>query len=166
MRHRFRVHCTSPGAWAPRWGAPAHDGVLGVVFGAASTGSLLPRRPLPVPFAGTGFGSHRRACRQGSGTGKELTPVSVLTREISAAARFSPRHLTAGTFADPVRLTWREVHEQAKRMAGGLAARGIRRQGSVAVLATDAADIAPLAQAAWLSRAAVTMVQQPTPRTD
>jgi fatty-acyl-CoA synthase len=92
--------------------------------------------------------------------------VSVLTREMSAAARFSPRHLTAGTVADPVRLTWREVHEQAKRMAGGLAARGIGRQGSVAVLATDAADIAPLAQAAWLSRAAVTMLQQPTPRTD
>ena len=92
--------------------------------------------------------------------------MSVLTREMSAAARFSPRHLTAGTVADPVRLTWREVHEQAKRMAGGLAARGIGRQGSVAVLATDAADIAPLAQAAWLSRAAVTMLQQPTPRTD
>ena len=92
--------------------------------------------------------------------------MSVLTREMSATARFSQRHLTAGTVADPVRLTWDEVHEQAKRMAGGLAARGIGRQGSVAVLATDAADIAPLAQAAWLSRAAVTMLQQPTPRTD
>jgi fatty-acyl-CoA synthase len=92
--------------------------------------------------------------------------VSVLTREIVANARFSPRHLTAGTVAEPVRLTWREVHEQAKRMAGGLAARGIGSQGSIAVLATDAADIAPLAQAAWLSRAAVTMLQQPTPRTD
>ena len=92
--------------------------------------------------------------------------MSVLTREISAAAASSPRHLTAGTVADPVRLTWREVHEQAKRMAGGLAARAIGRHGSVAVLATDAADIAPLAQAAWLSRAAVTMLQQPTPRTD
>jgi fatty-acyl-CoA synthase len=63
-------------------------------------------------------------------------------------------------------LTWDEVHQQAKRMAGGLAERGIGREGSVAVLATDAADIAPLAQAAWLSRAAVTMLQQPTPRTD
>src|SRR6478735_5257403 len=51
-------------------------------------------------------------------------------------------------------------------MAGGLAGRAIGRQGSVAVLATDAADIAPLAQAAWLSRAAVSMLQQPTPRTD
>jgi fatty-acyl-CoA synthase len=92
--------------------------------------------------------------------------VSVLTREMSAAAKCSSRHLTAGTAADPVRLTWHEVHEQAKRMAGGLAARGVRSQGSVAVLATDAADIAPLVQAAWLSRAAVTMLQQPTPRTD
>lgn len=92
--------------------------------------------------------------------------MSVLTREISAAAASSPRHLSAGTVADPVRLTWREVHKQAKRMAGGLAARAIGRHGSVAVLATDAADIAPLAQAAWLSRAAVTMLQQPTPRTD
>jgi fatty-acyl-CoA synthase len=92
--------------------------------------------------------------------------VSVLTREMSTAARFSSRHLTSGTVDDPVQLTWREVREQAKRMAGGLAARGIGRHGSVAVLTTDAADIAPLAQAAWLSRAAVTMLQQPTPRTD
>jgi len=34
------------------------------------------------------------------------------------------------------------------------------------VLATDAADVAPLAQAAWLRGAALTMLQQPTPRTD
>src|ERR1700733_8146014 len=92
--------------------------------------------------------------------------MSTFTREVFASAASSPHGLNVGTVADPVRLTWREVHEQAKRMAGGLAARGIRRQGSVAVLATDAADIAPLAQAAWLSRAAVTMLQQPTPRTD
>ena len=92
--------------------------------------------------------------------------MSILTREILASAATSPRCLIVGTLADPVRLTWRDVHEQAKRMAGGLAARGIGRHCSVAVLAADAGDVAPLAQAIWLRRAALTMLQQPTPRTD
>jgi fatty-acyl-CoA synthase len=92
--------------------------------------------------------------------------LSVFTREVLAVAASSPRHLTGGTFADPVRLSWQDVHEQAKRIGGGLAARGVDRGGSVAVLATDAADVAPLAQAAWLRGAALTMLQQPTPRTD
>ncbi len=34
------------------------------------------------------------------------------------------------------------------------------------MLAADAGDVAPLAQAIWLRRAALTMLQQPTPRTD
>ena len=34
------------------------------------------------------------------------------------------------------------------------------------MLAADAADVAPLAQAIWLRRAALTMLQQPTPRAD
>ena len=92
--------------------------------------------------------------------------MSILTREILASAATSPHSLIVGTLADPVRLTWRDVHEQAKRMAGGLAARGIGRHCSVAVLAADAGDVAPLAQAIWLRRAALTMLQQPTPRTD
>ncbi|HET7665982.1 MAG TPA: long-chain-fatty-acid--CoA ligase [Mycobacterium sp.] len=92
--------------------------------------------------------------------------MSILTREILATAAASPHGVTGGTFADPTRLSWGEVHDQAKRLAGALAARGIGRHGSVAVLATDAADVAPLAQAIWLRRAAMTMLQQPTPRTD
>ncbi len=92
--------------------------------------------------------------------------MSILTREMIAAARSSPRYLTCGTIADPVRMTWHEVHEQAKRMAGSLAAMGVGRHGSVAVLAADAADVAPLAQAIWLRRAALTMLQHPTPRAD
>ena len=92
--------------------------------------------------------------------------MSILTREIIASAASSPHYLTVGTLADPVRLTWREVHEQAKQMAGRLAARGVGRHGSVAVLAADAGDVAPLAQAIWLRRAALTMLQQPTPRAD
>ena len=87
--------------------------------------------------------------------------MSVFTRELLATAASSPRHLTGGTFADPVRLSWQDVHEQAKRIGGGLAARGVGRGGSVAVLATDAADVAPLAQAAWLRGVALTMLQQP-----
>ncbi len=92
--------------------------------------------------------------------------MSILTREIIASATSSPRYLTFGTIAEPVRLTWLEVHEQAKRMAGGLATMGVGRHGSVAVLAGDAGDVAPLAQAIWLRRATLTMLQQPTPRAD
>ena len=92
--------------------------------------------------------------------------MSILTRDILASAASSPHALIGGTITEPIRLAWSEVHYRAKRMAGGLAACGVGRRGSVAVLATDAADVAPLAQAAWLRRAALTMLQQPTPRTD
>jgi fatty-acyl-CoA synthase len=92
--------------------------------------------------------------------------MSTFTRQMLESAASSPHGLTIGTVAAPIRLSWSEVHHQAKRMAGGLAAAGVGAHGSVAVLAIDAADVAPLAQAIWLRRAALTMLQQPTPRTD
>jgi fatty-acyl-CoA synthase len=92
--------------------------------------------------------------------------MSVFTRAVLDAAASSSGCLTAGTVLDPERLTWLDVHEAAKRMGTGLAARGVGPGGSVAVLATDAADVAPLAQAVWLRGAALTMLQLPTPRSD
>ena len=69
--------------------------------------------------------------------------MSIFTREMLASAASSPRGLTVGTVADPVRLSWGEVHDQAKRMAGGLAAKGVGRHGSVAVLAALVLRITP-----------------------
>lgn len=92
--------------------------------------------------------------------------MSTFTRDMFAAAKSSPRGLNVGTATKPQRLTWAEVHEQAARMAGALAAHGIGQHGSVAVLAAQAADVAPLAQAIWMRGAALTMLQQPTPRAD
>lgn len=51
-------------------------------------------------------------------------------------------------------------------MAGALSAHGIGPGGSVLILAGQAWDVAPLVQAVWMRGAAVTILQQPTGRTD
>ncbi len=52
-------------------------------------------------------------------------------------------------------------------MAGTLAAVGIGHGGdSVGVLAGNPVDIAPVCQAIWMRGGSVTMLHQPTPRTD
>ena len=66
----------------------------------------------------------------------------------------------------PVRHTWGEVHERARRVAGGLAASGIGHGDAVAVLAGAPVEIAPTAQGIWMRGASLTMLHQPTPRTD
>ena len=94
--------------------------------------------------------------------------MSAVTEEIFATASASASQcgLTSGTAAAPVHRSWAEVHTVARRMAGVLAGLGVGPGASVAVLAADAGDVAPLAQALWMRRAAITMLQQPTPRTD
>ncbi|KAA2252915.1 fatty acyl-AMP ligase [Solihabitans fulvus] len=74
--------------------------------------------------------------------------------------------MTTGEPATPTRRTWAQVHEQATRMAGALVSGGVSAGGSVAVLAGDPASIAPAVQAVWLAGASVTMLHQPTARTD
>jgi fatty-acyl-CoA synthase len=81
---------------------------------------------------------------------------------LDSAAR-STRGMTTGEPRTPVRRTWPEVHEQARRMAGGL---DLTPGAAVGVLAGEPVSIAPAAQAVWLRGGSVTMLHQPTPRTD
>jgi fatty-acyl-CoA synthase len=79
----------------------------------------------------------------------------------------SSRHgMTTGEPYAPVRHSWAQVHERARRVAGGLAAAGVGHGDAVAVLAGAPVEIAPTAQGLWMRGASLTMLHQPTPRTD
>ncbi|BBY84288.1 fatty acyl-AMP ligase [Mycolicibacterium tokaiense] len=78
----------------------------------------------------------------------------------------SSRGMVTGEPAAPVRRTWDEVHARARRISGGLAHAGVGHGDAVAVLAGAPAEIAPTAQGIWMRGASLTMLHQPTPRTD
>ncbi len=92
--------------------------------------------------------------------------MSTFTDQMYGNAATSARGLVTGPWDAPVRRSWGEVHQQARRIAGALANAGVGPGSAVAVLAGDPADVAPLAQAVWMRGASLTMLQQPTPRTD
>ena len=83
-----------------------------------------------------------------------------------ANAYSSTKGMVTGEPDLPVRHTWREVHERARRVAGGLAAAGVGHGDAVGVLAGAPVEIAPTAQGLWMRGAVLTMLHQPTPRTD
>jgi fatty-acyl-CoA synthase len=83
-----------------------------------------------------------------------------------ANAQWSLKGMTTGEPDAPVRHTWLAVHERARRIAGGLAAAGVGPGDVVAVLAGAPVEIAPTAQGIWMRGASLTMLHQPTPRTD
>jgi fatty-acyl-CoA synthase len=83
-----------------------------------------------------------------------------------ANARAGTRGMVTGDPDAPVRHSWGEVHDRARRIAGGLAAAGVGPGQAVAVLAGAPVEIAPTAQAVWMRAACLTMLHQPTPRTD
>src|SRR5277367_3271743 len=82
------------------------------------------------------------------------------------SAHSSAKGLVTGEPTCPVRHTWGEVHERARRIAGGLAAAGVGHGDAVPVLAGAPAEIAPAGQGVWMRGANLTMLHQPTPRTD
>lgn len=92
--------------------------------------------------------------------------MSRFTDEMYDTAEAGTRGLVTGEPGAPLRQTWPEIHEVARRMAGGLAEAGVGPGDAVAVLAGLPVDIAPACQAVWMRRAAITMLHQPTPRSD
>jgi fatty-acyl-CoA synthase len=92
--------------------------------------------------------------------------VSRFTEKMFGNARASTKGMVTGEPHEPVRHTWGEVHEKARRVAGGLAAAGIGHGAAVGVLAGAPVEIAPTAQGLWMRGASLTMLHQPTPRTD
>jgi fatty-acyl-CoA synthase len=86
------------------------------------------------------------------------------------SAAQSSRGMTTGEPREPVCRTWAQVHDIARRMSTDLVSdvdgAGLRPGTAVAVLAGEPARIAPAAQAVWLAGGSVTMLHQPTSRTD
>ena len=92
--------------------------------------------------------------------------MSRFTQTMYDNAQSSLKGMVTGEPNAPVRHTWGQVHERSRRVAGGLAAAGVGHGDAVAVLAGEPVEIAPTAQAIWMRGASLTMLHQPTPRTD
>jgi fatty-acyl-CoA synthase len=92
--------------------------------------------------------------------------LSRFVESMLSSAESSTRGLVTGEPSAPIRSSWAEVHQQARRVAGGLAAVGVGPGDRVGVLAGVPVEIAPTAQGVWLRGACLTMLHQPTPRTD
>lgn len=92
--------------------------------------------------------------------------MSRFTEKMYRNARTVTTGMVTGEPYEPVRHTWGEVHEKARRIAGGLAAAGVGHGDAVGVLAGLPVEIAPTAQGLWMRGASLTMLHQPTPRTD
>ena len=92
--------------------------------------------------------------------------MSQFTETMYANAHRSTKGINTGEPHAPVRHSWEEVHQRARRIAGGLAAAGVGPGDAVAMLAGAPVEIAPAAQGVWMRGASVTMLHQPTPRTN
>ena len=109
---------------------------------------------------------HAREQQRGRFRRRTLAVMSRFLTTLLATGAGSPHGMTSGEPRTPVRRSWPEIHDTARRGAGALAAAGIGQGSAVGVLAGEPAAIAPAAQAVWLLGGSVTMLHQPTPRTD
>jgi fatty-acyl-CoA synthase len=98
--------------------------------------------------------------------GRTLRNVSRFVDEVVATAGRVRTGMVTGEPGEASRRSWDELHQLARRMAGALVDGGLKPGQAVAVLAGMPAQIAPVAQAIWLAGGSMTMLHQPTPRTD
>src|SRR6185312_16130579 len=91
----------------------------------------------------------------GKSAGTEELVVSRFTEKMFRNARETTKGMVTGEPQTPVRHTWGEVHERARRIAGGLAAAGIGHGDGVGVLAGAPVEIAPTAQGLWMRGASL-----------
>ncbi|WP_167106365.1 fatty acyl-AMP ligase [Mycobacterium sp. DL592] len=92
--------------------------------------------------------------------------MSQFTETMFGNAQWSVNGMITGEPDNAVRHSWADVHQRAGHIAGGLSRAWVGHGDAVAVLAGAPVDIAPTAQAIWMRGASVTMLHQPTPRTD
>jgi fatty-acyl-CoA synthase len=118
-----------------------------------------------LPHRGTGRAEYEIRCL-GETAGTEEAFVSRFTETMFRNARQSSKGMVTGEPHAPVRHTWGEVHQRARQVAGGLEAAGVGHGDAVGVLAGAPVEIAPTAQGLWMRGASLTMLHQPTPRTD
>jgi fatty-acyl-CoA synthase len=76
------------------------------------------------------------------------------------------RGIVVGEPDQPVRRTWAVIHHEARLMASALIDAGVRHGSVVGMLAGGPALTAVASQAVWLSGGSLSMLHQPTPRTD
>jgi fatty-acyl-CoA synthase len=92
--------------------------------------------------------------------------VSRFVDGVIATAGSTRTGMVTGEPGEPLRRTWTDLHALARRIAGRLAGSGLEPGQAVAVLAGAPVQIAPVAQAIWLAGGSMTMLHQPTARTD
>jgi acyl-CoA synthetase (AMP-forming)/AMP-acid ligase II len=92
--------------------------------------------------------------------------MSGFTETMFRNAAWSLNGITTGEPRARIRHLWVDVHARAARIAGGLASANVGHGDAVAVLVGDPYEIAPAAQGIWMRGASVTMLHQPTERTD
>ena len=145
---------------------PTAAGSVRVPAGVDMTSSVRRRDPAPGRCADPATMRGNALWRARGAPRPRVLLVSTFTEKLYATAATSTRGFVTGEPDTPVRLTWGEVHDQARRVAGSLAAAGIGPGDAVTVLAGSPAEIAPAIQGAWMRGASITMLHQPTPRTD